>query len=101
MRGPLDILKETWKTSKRSTESVVSYVLDIQEKLARMSELVVDNLKEAHAVATEKMVRLQREDEGVQGRRPGPRIAAIINQQVASELARAICGKEKVVRRHV
>eukprot|EP00731_Ephydatia_muelleri_P008113 Em0004g451a len=47
VRGPLDILKETWKTSKRSTESVVSYVLDVQEKLARMSELVVDNLKEA------------------------------------------------------
>ena len=47
VRGPLDILKKTWKTSKRSTESVVSYILDVQEKLARMSELVVDNLKEA------------------------------------------------------
>ena len=40
VRGPLDILKETWKASKRSGESVISYVLMVQQKLAMMSELV-------------------------------------------------------------
>eukprot|EP00731_Ephydatia_muelleri_P026442 Em0018g542a len=42
-RGPLDILRETWKASKRSDESVVSYVLTVQQKLAKMSELVSEN----------------------------------------------------------
>eukprot|EP00731_Ephydatia_muelleri_P034653 Em0070g9a len=47
VRGPLDKLKETWKASKRSGESVISYVLTVQQKLAMMSELVSDNCKEA------------------------------------------------------
>ena len=47
VRGPLDILKETWKASKRSGESVISYVLTVQKKLAMMSELVSENCKEA------------------------------------------------------
>ncbi|KAL5510367.1 hypothetical protein EMCRGX_G005901, partial [Ephydatia muelleri] len=47
VRGPLDILKETWKASKRSGESVISYVLTVQQKLAMMSELVSENCKEA------------------------------------------------------
>ena len=47
VRGPLDILKETWKASKRSGESVVSYVLTVQQKLSKMSELVSENCKEA------------------------------------------------------
>ena len=46
VRGPLDILKETWKASKRSGESVISYILTVQQKLA-MSELVSENCKEA------------------------------------------------------
>ena len=47
VRGPLDVLKETWETDKRSNDSVVSYVLSVQEKLARMSELVRENLAQA------------------------------------------------------
>ena len=34
VRGPLDILKETWEVEKESEESVVSYILSVQEKLA-------------------------------------------------------------------
>ena len=37
---PLDIPKETWEASKRSTESVISYVLTIQEQLARLRHIV-------------------------------------------------------------
>lgn len=29
VRGPQDVLKETWETGKRSFESVVSYVLAV------------------------------------------------------------------------
>ena len=47
VRGPLDILKETWEASKRSSESVVSYVFTIQERLAKMSELARENLSRA------------------------------------------------------
>ena len=47
VRGPLKILRETWKASKCSDESVVSYVLTVQQKLAQMSELVSENCKEA------------------------------------------------------
>ena len=48
MRGPLDILKETWEApSQGSDESIVSYVLSVQEKLAKMTELVKENLARA------------------------------------------------------
>ncbi len=47
VRGPLDILKESWKAAKRSDESVVSHVLSIREKMEKMSELVCQNLKGA------------------------------------------------------
>ena len=44
MRGPLDILKECWEASSKSSESIVSYMLTMQEKLAKMSELAQGNL---------------------------------------------------------
>ena len=47
VQGPLDILKESWETSKRSSESVVSYVFTIQERLSKMSELAKENFANA------------------------------------------------------
>ena len=47
VRGPLDILKESWKEPKKGSDNVVSYVLAVQQKLASMSDLVRDNLSEA------------------------------------------------------
>ena len=47
VRGPLDILRETWQTDCRSDESVLSHVLAMREKLAHMTELVESNLKQA------------------------------------------------------
>ena len=48
MSEPLDILKETWEApSQGSDESIVSYVLSVQERLSKMSELVKDNLAQA------------------------------------------------------
>ena len=47
VRGPLDILRETWESSPKSSESIVSYVLDMQDKLAKMSETARENLTQA------------------------------------------------------
>ena len=35
VRGPLDVLRETWEVRKTSKESVVSYVLAIQDRLMK------------------------------------------------------------------
>ena len=33
VRGPLDVLKDTWEAGKSANESVVSYVVNMREKL--------------------------------------------------------------------
>ena len=43
VKGPLDIVKETWEASERSNQSVVSYVVSIREKLGKMAGLVREN----------------------------------------------------------
>eukprot|EP00731_Ephydatia_muelleri_P036792 Em0326g4a len=35
VRGPLDVVKESWEASERSNQSVVSYVVNIREKVWR------------------------------------------------------------------
>ena len=47
VRGPLDILRESWEARQKSDESVVSYVLAVRERLARMTKLVQENLARA------------------------------------------------------
>ena len=47
VRGPLDIVKESWKETKRVKENVVSYVLGVQDKLGKMSSLAAENLQRA------------------------------------------------------
>ena len=47
VKGPLDIVKETWEASERSNQSVVSYVVSIREKLGKMAGLVRENLEKA------------------------------------------------------
>ena len=49
VRGPLDILKESWVAKTRSPESVVSYVLMIQERLQKLRDIVRENLENAQA----------------------------------------------------
>ena len=49
VRGPLDVLKETWTASKHATESVVSYILAVQERLERMRDTVRENLEDAQS----------------------------------------------------
>ena len=47
VRGPLDVPKESWETSSKSNESIISYVLSMQEKLSTMYELAKENLAKA------------------------------------------------------
>ena len=44
VRGPLDILKETWETRPNTSESVVSHLLDVRENLETMTEIAHNNL---------------------------------------------------------
>ena len=46
MRGPLDVLKESWEAGGQCT-TVVEHVLLMREKLSQMTELVKQNLLEA------------------------------------------------------
>jgi len=47
VRGPLDMLKEEWKVSEKSDKSVLSYILQVRERIEEMSELVSENVKGA------------------------------------------------------
>lgn len=47
VRGPLDILRESWEAGEKASESVVSHVLSVHEKLSRMTELAQENLENA------------------------------------------------------
>ena len=47
VRGPLDVLSETWQSSTKSEESVVSHVLSIQDKLEKMKYITDSNLEQA------------------------------------------------------
>ena len=49
VHGPLDILKESWEASTKSSESVVSYVVTIQERLAKLRDVIHENLEDAQA----------------------------------------------------
>ena len=44
VRGPLDMLKESWEASEQS-ENIVSYVLSTTEKLREMADIVKENLQ--------------------------------------------------------
>eukprot|EP00731_Ephydatia_muelleri_P007213 Em0003g1461a len=50
VRGPLDVVKETWEASERSNQSVVSYAVNIREKLEKMMALVRENVEKAQKV---------------------------------------------------
>ena len=47
MRGPLDLLKELWEVSTNRSESIVSYVLLMRERLSQMADVVQTNLGKA------------------------------------------------------
>ena len=50
VRGPLDVLHESWEVKIKTKEGVVSCVLSIHDKLDTLYSLVADNLREAQRV---------------------------------------------------
>ena len=47
VRGPLDVMKETWTGTVSGPKSVVSHIVTMRERLASMTDLVKENMKEA------------------------------------------------------
>ena len=47
VRGPLDVIRETWEADLSSGESIVSYVVRMRERLEAMAELVKENVGKA------------------------------------------------------
>ena len=47
VRGPLDVLCETWEEPPTEGKNVISYLLTMREKLASMTETVQENLSQA------------------------------------------------------
>ena len=74
VRGPLDILKESWEASTRSMESVVSYVLMVQERLEKLRDLVCENLQDAQKMQKEWYDRNSRDHEF----RPGDQVLILL-----------------------
>ena len=50
VRGPLDVIRESWIAGNRADESVVSHVLTIRERLEMMADIVKDNLETAQEI---------------------------------------------------
>ena len=47
VRGPLDVLRESWEANTKSKGSVVSYILSTHDKLDSMYSLVTENMQQA------------------------------------------------------
>ena len=47
VRGPLDVIKETWVAKESSKDDVVSHILAMRDKMEMMTKVVHENLKEA------------------------------------------------------
>ncbi|KAI8510586.1 hypothetical protein Bbelb_115020 [Branchiostoma belcheri] len=47
VRGPLQVIRESWEGADQSSESVISHVLKVRERMAAMTEVVRDNLRAA------------------------------------------------------
>ena len=90
VRGPLDILKESWEASTRSTEGVVSYVLMVQERLEKLRE----NLQDAHNTQKEWYDRNARDREF----RPGDQVLILLPTS-AKKLLAEWCGPYLVIRK--
>ena len=63
VRGPLDVIMETWEADVSSGESVVSYVMRMRERLEVVAELVKENVGKAQRRQKEWFDRQARESE--------------------------------------
>ena len=47
VRGPLDVLQESWEAGGQESESIISYVLLMRERLSKMTDLMQTTLGKA------------------------------------------------------
>ena len=93
VRGPLDVLKESWEASTKSPESVVSYVLTMQERLTKLRDVVHENLEDAQATQKAWYDRHARHRE----LQPGDQVLVLLPTSTNKLLAEW-CGPYPVVR---
>ena len=63
VRGPLDILSESWQSDEKSDESIISHILSTHEKLEKMKELADTNVEQAQLQQKQWFDRNARERE--------------------------------------
>eukprot|EP00731_Ephydatia_muelleri_P020019 Em0012g844a len=49
VRGPLDVLRESWVAKEKSSENVVSHIMSIREKMVQMTTVVRESLEKMQA----------------------------------------------------
>ena len=49
VRGPLDVLQESWVAKEKSSENVVLHIMSIREKMAEMTTIIRESLEKAQA----------------------------------------------------
>ena len=64
MRGPLDVIRETWEAKEGTDESVVSYILSTQETLRSMMEVVETKAQSRQKQWYDKGARLREFQKG-------------------------------------
>ena len=74
VRGPLDVLRETWEEPTSGGENVISYVLSMREKLATMSAIARENMERAQATQKTWYDRTAR----TRGFKPGDRVLVLL-----------------------
>ena len=74
VRGPLDVLRETWEEPTSGGENVISHVLSMREKLATMSAIVRENMERAQATQKTWYDRTAR----TRGFKPGDRVLVLL-----------------------
>ena len=50
VRGPLDVVKESWEVGEKGDVSVLSYVLSMRKRFEKMAEMVSSNVSRAQKV---------------------------------------------------
>ena len=49
-RGPLDVLKETWEGKEKSSQSVMSHILTMRDRMEAMKELMMENMEKVQTI---------------------------------------------------
>ena len=67
IRGPLDVLKEEWEAREKSKENVVSYIMQIRNRMETMQKSVLENVRKAQEKQKKWYDRTAREVEFMPG----------------------------------